>query len=329
MEKAPVLLDIQDLRTHFFTNNGVIPSVDGISLQIREGEMVAIVGESGCGKSITSLSIMGLVNSPGKVVGGEINFEGKNLVQASKKEMRTIRGNKISMIFQEPMSSLNPVLTIGFQVSEALRLHQKLNKKDAKEKTIQLLKKVGIARAEKVYSSFPHALSGGMRQRVMIAMALSCNPKLLIADEPTTALDVSIQAQILELMKELTKEYNTAIMLITHDLGVVAGMVDRVIVMYAGQVVEQADVFTIFKSPKHPYTQGLLNSTPSIHDQKDELLSIEGQVPNPLHMPVGCRFQPRCKYALPECAVSTPELKMVGDEHGVRCFLHQEKGSVH
>lgn len=323
IKKENVLLEVQDLKTYFFTSNGVIPSVDGITFEIKEGETVAIVGESGCGKSITSLSIMGLVSSPGKIVGGAIYFEGKNLLKASKKEMRAIRGNKISMIFQEPMTSLNPVLTIGFQISEALRLHQNLTRKEAKEKAIQLLHKVGIPRAEKIYSSYPHSLSGGMRQRVMIAMALSCNPKLLIADEPTTALDVSIQAQILELMKQLTKEYNTAIMLITHDLGVVAGMVDRVIVMYAGQIVEQADVYTIFKSPKHPYTQGLIESTPSIFDKRDELLTIDGQVPNPFQMPKGCRFQPRCKYALPECSQQMPELCMVGEGHGVRCFLHQ------
>jgi peptide/nickel transport system ATP-binding protein len=325
MPNKQALLDIQQLKTHFFTENGVVPSVDGVSFQINKGETVAVVGESGCGKSVTSLSIMGLVGSPGKIVGGEILFEGRDLTKATKKELRKIRGNEIAMIFQEPLTSLNPVFTVGSQVAEAIRLHQNASKEEAKQKTIELLKRVGIPRAEKVYSSYPHSLSGGMRQRVMIAMALSCNPKLLIADEPTTALDVTIQAQILHLMRELSRENDTAIMLITHDLGVVAEMVDRVIVMYAGQVVEQGDVFTLFKDPKHPYTKGLLNSTPRIHELKDELESIEGSVPNPSEMPKGCKFHPRCPKATEQCVTAEPQLKEMDSGHQVRCWLYEEE----
>lgn len=319
------LLEVKNLQTHFHTESGVIPSVDGVSFSIGEGEMIAVVGESGCGKSVTSLSIMGLVGSPGKIEGGEIVFEGKDLTKLSKREMRKLRGNEIAMIFQEPLTSLNPLFTVGNQISESIKLHQKVSKEEAKVKGIEMLKKVGIPRPEKVYSSYPHLLSGGMRQRVMIAMALSCNPKLLIADEPTTALDVTIQAQILELMRELTREYNTSIMLITHDLGVVAEMVDTVIVMYAGQVVEYTDVFTLFKNPKHPYTKGLLDSTPKIHERKDELLSIEGTVPSPASMPKGCRFQPRCPFAIEKCVHQLPELREVESGHKVRCWLHEEE----
>jgi peptide/nickel transport system ATP-binding protein len=325
MKKEQTLLDIQDLRTYFYTENGIVPSVDGVSFQLKKGETVAIVGESGCGKSVTSLSIMGLVGAPGKVAGGEINFDGKDLVNASKKEMRRIRGNEIAMIFQEPLTSLNPVFTVGSQVAEAIRLHQKASKEEAKEKTIELLKIVGIPRPDKVYSSYPHSLSGGMRQRIMIAMALSCSPKLLIADEPTTALDVTIQAQILHLMKELSRKNDTAIMLITHDLGVVAEMVDRVIVMYAGQVVEQTDVFSLFKEPKHPYTKGLLNSTPRIHELNEELASIEGTVPTPAEMPKGCRFHPRCPFAMEKCVTDEPQLEELREGHQVRCWLHEEQ----
>ncbi len=327
MVRKEQLLEINELRTHFFTENGVVPSVDGVTFQVKRGETVAIVGESGCGKSVTSLSIMGLVDKPGKVTGGSIFFEGKDLVKASKRDMQHIRGNEISMIFQEPLTSLNPVFTVGFQVAEAIKLHQKVGREEAKQRTIELLKKVGIPRAEKVYSSFPHSLSGGMRQRVMIAMALSCNPKLLIADEPTTALDVTIQAQILHLMRELIREQGTAIILITHDLGVVAEMVDRVIVMYAGQVVEQTDVFTLFKQPKHPYTKGLLNSTPKIHELKDELNSIEGTVPTPANMPKGCRFHLRCPFVMEKCIDIEPPLDEISQSHQVRCWLH-EHGEV-
>ncbi len=319
------LLHVKNLKTYFHTENGVIPSVDGVTFELNKGETIAVVGESGSGKSVTSLSIMGLVGSPGRIEGGEINFEGKDLTKASKREMRNLRGNEISMIFQEPLTSLNPVFTVGNQISEAIISHQKVNKKVAKEKSVEMLKKVGIPRADKVFDSYPHSLSGGMRQRVMIAMALSCNPKLLIADEPTTALDVTIQAQILELMRGLTREYGTSIMLITHDLGVVAEMVDKVIVMYGGQVVEHTDVFTLFREPKHPYTKGLLDSTPKIHEHKEELQSIEGAVPSPQDFPLGCRFHPRCPYAMDRCIENPPQLKEVSVGHKVRCWLHEEK----
>jgi peptide/nickel transport system ATP-binding protein len=325
MSNEQALLDIQQLKTYFYTENGIVPSVDDVSFQLQKGETVAIVGESGCGKSVTSLSVMGLVSAPGKIVGGKILFEGKDLTKVSNREMRKIRGNEIAMIFQEPLTSLNPVFTVGSQVAEAIILHQNASKEEAKLKTIELLKKVGIPRAEKVYYSYPHSLSGGMRQRVMIAMALSCNPKLLIADEPTTALDVTIQAQILHLMRELSRDNETAILLITHDLGVVAEMVDRVIVMYAGQVVEQTDVFTLFREPKHPYTQGLLKSTPKIHELKDELESIEGAVPTPAEMPKGCKFHPRCPFAMEQCVTDEPNLSEVEAGHQVRCWLYKEE----
>ncbi|MGY3714610.1 ABC transporter ATP-binding protein [Sutcliffiella cohnii] len=319
------LLEVNNLKTHFFTENGVIPSVNGVSFEIKKGETIAVVGESGCGKSVTSLSIMGLVGSPGKIVDGEILFEGRDITKLSKRELRKLRGNEIAMIFQEPLTSLNPLFTVGNQLSESIKLHQGLSKQDAKVKSIEMLQKVGIPRADKVYSSYPHSLSGGMRQRVMIAMALSCNPKLLIADEPTTALDVTIQAQILELMRNLTRENDTSIMLITHDLGVVAEMVDTVIVMYAGQVVEHTDVYTLFHNPKHPYTKGLLDSTPKIHERKDELQSIEGTVPSPANMPVGCKFNPRCPFATEKCVTQEPELTDVEKNHKVRCWLYEEE----
>lgn len=318
------LLEVKDLQTHFKTENGVIPSVDGVSFSIKKGETIAVVGESGCGKSVTSLSIMGLIGATGSIEAGSILFEGKDLTKLSKKEMRKLRGNEIAMIFQEPLTSLNPLFTVGNQISESIRLHQGASKQEAKVKSIDMLQRVGIPRPEKVYSSHPHLLSGGMRQRVMIAMALSCNPKLLIADEPTTALDVTIQAQILELMKGLTRDFDTSIMLITHDLGVVAEMVDTVIVMYAGQVVEHTDVFTLFSSPKHPYTKGLLDSTPKIHERNEELLTIEGTVPIPSAMPKGCRFQPRCPYAMEKCVHEAPLLEETSAGHKVRCWLHEE-----
>lgn len=318
------LLEVKDLQTHFKTENGVIPSVDGVSFSIKKGETIAVVGESGCGKSVTSLSIMGLIGATGSIEAGSILFEGKDLTKLSKKEMRKLRGNEIAMIFQEPLTSLNPLFTVGNQISESIRLHQGASKQEARIKSIEMLRRVGIPRPEKVYSSHPHLLSGGMRQRVMIAMALSCNPKLLIADEPTTALDVTIQAQILELMKGLTRDFDTSIMLITHDLGVVAEMVDTVIVMYAGQVVEHTDVFTLFSSPKHPYTKGLLDSTPKIHERNEELLTIEGTVPIPSAMPKGCRFQPRCPYAMEKCVHEAPLLEETSAGHKVRCWLHEE-----
>lgn len=319
------LLEVKDLKTYFYTDNGVVPSVDGVSFSMNNGETTALVGESGCGKSVTSYSIMQLVNFPGKIVGGEIKFKGKNLVGLSEKEMRAIRGNEISMIFQEPLTSLNPTLRIGAQLNESFMLHQKLSKREAKLESVEMLKKVGIPRADKVYDSYPHELSGGMRQRVMIGMALSCNPKLLIADEPTTALDVTIQAQILKLMGDLKRDYDTSILLITHDLGVVAELADKVIVMYSGQVVEEGDVFSLFSNPKHPYTKGLIKSTPKIDDH-EELVSIKGNVPSASNKPEGCFFHPRCPQAMPICRTKMPELKPEGTTgNKVRCWLYEKE----
>ncbi|CAM5783561.1 MULTISPECIES: ABC transporter ATP-binding protein [Brevibacillus] len=314
------LLEVKHLQTHFKTEDGVVPSVNGVSFSVAKGETLAIVGESGCGKSVTSLSIMGLVAPPGEVVGGEIWLEGQNLLALSKKELRKLRGNKLSMIFQEPMTSLNPVFTIGNQLGEVFRQHRQMDKKEARAHSIEMLEHVGIPNAEKIVDSFPHQLSGGMRQRVMIAMALACNPALLIADEPTTALDVTIQAQILELLKKLNKEFQTGVILITHDLGVVAEMADRVVVMYAGEVVEQADVFSLFAEPKHPYTKGLLGSLPKLDENREELDSIPGSVPNPLDMPGGCAFHPRCPAATEECKQNKPQLQEVALNHLARCF---------
>jgi oligopeptide/dipeptide ABC transporter ATP-binding protein len=323
LSRAETLLEVKKLHTHFFTESGIVPSVNGVSFSVKRGETIGIVGESGCGKSVTSLSLLQLVSEPGKIVGGEILFEGEDLTKLSNKQMRKIRGNRISMIFQEPLTSLNPVFTIGNQLTESIKLHQDVDKKESKKKAIEMLKRVGIPKAEKHYYSFPHQLSGGMRQRVMIAMALSCNPQLLIADEPTTALDVTIQAQILQLMKNLSKEYQTSIIMITHDLGVVAEMVDRVVVMYAGQIVEQNNVFDLFKNPRHPYTKGLLNSTPKIH-LKEKLESIEGNVPTPNAMPIGCKFHPRCPLAIEKCKQVEPPLLRMGEDAEVRCWLHED-----
>ncbi|WP_436371367.1 ABC transporter ATP-binding protein [Cytobacillus sp. BC1816] len=325
MSETDTLLEVKDLKTHFFTEDGVIPSVNGVSFTVKKGETIGIVGESGCGKSVTSLSILQLVSKPGRIVGGQILLNGTDLMKNSNKQMRKIRGNKISMIFQEPLTSLNPVFTIGSQISESIRLHQKIDRRKAKELAIDMLSKVGISNGDNLYNSFPHQLSGGMRQRVMIAMALSCRPQLLIADEPTTALDVTIQAQILKLMKNLREEYNTSIIMITHDLGVVAEMADRVIVMYAGQIVEQNNVFELFKHPKHPYTQGLLNSTPKIHQLKDQLESIEGNVPTPSNLPKGCKFHPRCPFSMEKCSQQEPPLLQVDSESLVRCWIHEGK----
>lgn len=314
------LLEVSELEVQFETEGGTVKSVNNISFSVGRGETVAVVGESGCGKSVTSLSILGLISSPGKVTGGQIVFEDRNLLTLNKRQIRNIRGNEISMIFQEPMTSLNPVFTIGNQMSEVFRVHQKISKSEAKQKSIEMLNHVGIPNAEKVINNFPHQLSGGMRQRVMIAMALSCNPKLLIADEPTTALDVTIQAQILDLMKDLKNESNTGMILITHDLGVVAEMADRVVVMYAGEVVEEALVKEIFKNPKHPYTQGLIDSIPQLEIQQEFLESIRGSVPNPLEMPSGCAFHPRCPFATDHCKTSKPVLEQINEFHKRRCF---------
>ncbi|HHY32614.1 MAG TPA: ABC transporter ATP-binding protein [Firmicutes bacterium] len=315
------LLEVRDLKTYFYTEDGVVPAVDGVSFSVDKGETIGIVGESGCGKSVTSLSVMRLIpNPPGKIVGGEIIFEGKNILEKSEAEMRHIRGNEISMIFQEPMTSLNPVFTVGDQIMEAIMLHQKVGKKEARKKTIEMLRLVGIPSAEKRVDEYPHQMSGGMRQRVMIAMALSCNPKLLIADEPTTALDVTIQAQILDLMLKLKEDLGTAIMLITHDLGVVAETVNKVVVMYAGKIVESADVVSIFKKPEHPYTLGLLGSIPKVNEDRERLQVIEGVVPNPFNMPTGCRFHPRCSFVRDICKEEEPELVDVEAGHQVRCW---------
>ncbi|WP_336883775.1 ABC transporter ATP-binding protein [Priestia koreensis] len=325
------VLQVNNLKTSFFTEDGEVPAVDGISFTIHEGEILGIVGESGCGKSVTSLSIMKLIPSPpGKIVEGEIYFNEQNLVPASEEKMRQIRGNEMAMIFQEPMTSLNPLFTIGNQLTEPLRIHKKLTKKQAKEHIINVLKLVGLPRAEELINEYPHQLSGGMRQRVMIAMALLCDPKLLIADEPTTALDVTIQAQILQLMRSLNKKLNTAVMLITHDLGVVAEVCDRIVVMYGGQIVEEADVKTIFKNAKHPYTMGLIKSIPDKRFKKDRLYSIPGNVPKPGSVRTGCRFAARCEFAFERCTKEDPYLYGVSAEgekpHYARCFLHETEG---
>ncbi|APQ62181.1 Oligopeptide transport ATP-binding protein OppD [Paenibacillus polymyxa] len=319
------LLEVTNLRTEFKTAAGTIRAVDGVDLSVGKGETLGIVGESGCGKSITSLSIMQLLpKGLGKVAAGEVRFNGENMLDFSERKMRSIRGNEMAMIFQEPMTSLNPVFKIGKQIAESARYHHGVSKHKAKDMAVDMLTKVGIPRPEKVAASYPHELSGGMRQRVMIAMAMVCNPKLLIADEPTTALDVTIQAQILDLMRELQKSEGTSILMITHDLGVVAEMCDRVVIMYAGQVVEETDVKTLFKDPKHPYTQSLLASLPQLNSDQERLASIPGQVPNPLDMPQGCRFAPRCQYAKEICRAEAPELTEVEPGHKSRCLLQQE-----
>ncbi|MFK9093839.1 ABC transporter ATP-binding protein [Bacillus salipaludis] len=323
------LLEVKGLKTHFFDNKGEIPAVDGVDFVVKKGETLCIVGESGCGKSVTSMSILKLLPLEGKIVEGNIFFKGNDLVKMSENQMTTIRGNEISMIFQEPMTSLNPVYTVGKQIGEVIKLHQRLDKKQTRKKVIEMLRLVGIPAPEKRVDEYPHELSGGMRQRVMIAMALSCNPELLIADEPTTALDVTIQAQILELMKEIKSRLNTSIIMITHDLGVVAEMAEYVLVMYAGQVVEYCDVKTLFKKPLHPYTQGLLNSLPKIDEAKEMLNIIEGSVPSLYDMPSGCKFWPRCPHAQEICKQERPEL-YDKDNHKVRCFLYRdiEKGEI-
>lgn len=320
------LVEIRNLKTHFFTEDGISPAVDGVNLYVQRGETLAVVGESGCGKSVTSLSVMRLVpDPPGKIVDGEILFEGRDLLKITESEMRKIRGNDISMIFQEPMTSLNPIYTIGDQIVETITQHQGLSRKESLDKVVEMLRLVGIPLPDRRVNEYPHQLSGGMRQRVMIAMALSCNPKLLIADEPTTALDVTIQAQILELMRKLKKDLGMAIMLITHDLGVVAEMAKRVVVMYAGKVIEEGDVFSIFRHPLHPYTEGLLASVPRMDSTRESLHVIEGVVPNPLKLPVGCRFSPRCPYVIDRCRERQPELEQVAPGRYVACFLGAER----
>lgn len=320
-----IVLEVKGLKTYFHSDNGILPAVDGVSFQLKAGETLGIVGESGSGKSVTSLSIMGLVPKPQGEVKGKIIYKGQDLNQFSEKKLRDIRGNEIAMIFQEPMTSLNPVFTIGNQMIEAIRLHTSLTKKEALQQGIKMLKLVGIPRAEEIMDEYPHQLSGGMRQRVMIAMSMSLNPSILIADEPTTALDVTIQAQILDLMRNLKNDYNTSILLITHDLGVVAEMCQRVVVMYGGKVVEEGEVRTIFKEPKHPYTIGLIKSTPQIKEKVDRLYSIPGNVPSLNNMPKGCTFAPRCEFASERCRTQAPPLFSITGEHKSRCWLNENE----
>lgn len=327
MSERKAILQVKSLQTSFFTDDGVIPAVDNIDFSIHEGEVLGIVGESGCGKSVTSLSIMGLVPSPpGKITGGEILFGDKDLTKLSDKEMRKVRGNDVAMIFQEPMTSLNPLFTIGNQLMEAILIHKKgWSKKQVNTRAIEMLTLVGLPRADELMKEYPHQLSGGMRQRVMIAMALVCDPKVLIADEPTTALDVTIQAQILALMKDLNERLNTAVLLITHDLGVVAEICERVVVMYAGQIVEEGPVQTIFKDPQHPYTKGLLQSVPDMRYKKQRLYSIPGNVPKPGTINTGCRFAARCEFAFEKCLTHNPELYKTASVHKTRCFLYEDQ----
>ncbi len=325
MQREESLIDVKNLKTYFFTEEGVVKAVDGVDFEIYPGETLGIVGESGCGKSVTALSIMGLVESPpGEIVEGEIMFEGKDLTDLPEREMRKIRGNDISMIFQEPMTSLNPVYTVGDQIGESILLHKDVSKKEAREQSIEMLKKVGIPLPEQRVDEYPHQLSGGMRQRVMIAMALSCDPQLLIADEPTTALDVTIQAQILELMGELEDEFDMSIMMITHDLGVIAEVCERIGVMYAGKVMEYSTAEEIFDNPSHPYTWGLMQSIPKIHKKVDKLEAIPGVVPSPLDFPEGCKFNTRCFMAHDRCYEEEPPLKEVKKGHQSRCWHIEE-----
>lgn len=321
------LLEVENLKTYFFTKEGVVKAVDGAGFHVYPGEVLGLVGESGCGKSVTSLSIMGLIQKPGNIVDGKVIFEGKSLLDLPYKEMVGIRGNEISIIFQQPQSSLNPVYKVGNQIAEVFRVHTKIKKKEIKQRTLELFKQVGIADASEKMFSYPHEMSGGQAQRVMIAMALALSPKLLIADEPTTALDVTIQAQILDLMRELKEKKGTAMILITHDLGVVAEMADRVAVMYAGVILEQANVHDLFEKPLHPYTKGLLGSTPTLGSVKEYLDVVPGVVPSLIDLPPGCRFAPRCQARIDNdltiCNEIEPSLDFVSSEHSVRCWLYQ------
>ena len=320
------LLEVNNLTTHFFTQDGVVKAVDGITYDLEEGEVLGVVGESGCGKSVHALSIMRLVPSPpGRTVAGEVVFEGENLLEMDDAEMRNIRGNRIAMVFQEPMTSLNPVLTIGRQLTETLELHQGMSKQQARSRAAELLQTVGIPDAERRLVDYPHQFSGGMRQRVMIAMALSCNPKLIIADEPTTALDVTIQAQILELMQDLARDFGTAMIIITHNLGVVARYADNVNVMYAGKIIETGSAEEIYHNPRHPYTLALLNSVPRLDaSERVKLDAIEGLPPDLVNLPEGCSFAPRCKFIYEKCVEETPVLELANEGHTSACWRHQE-----
>ncbi len=321
------ILEVKELKTSFYTESGVVRAIDGVSFDVYKGETLGIVGESGCGKSVTSMSVLRLIpQPPGKIESGEILFGGQDLTKINDEQMRQIRGNQISMIFQEPMTSLNPVFTIGYQIGEVLELHRGISHKQNKEEIIKALNRVGIPRAEAVMNDYPFALSGGMKQRAMIAMALACEPKLLIADEPTTALDVTIQAQILKLMLDLQRDTGMSIMFITHDLGVIAEVSDRVIVMYAGHIVEQADVRSLFRKPLHPYTIGLLNSKPDLHTSDERLHVIPGNVPNLIKRPTGCQFHPRCEQCMEICRKQMPPITELPDGRMVRCWLHTDEG---
>jgi len=322
------MLKVTNLKTYFFTEDGIVKAVDGVDFEVYPGEVLGLVGESGCGKTVTSFSIMRLIGQPGKIVEGEINFEGNNLLNFSNQEMTHVRGNDISMIFQQPQSSLNPVFRVGEQITEILTVHQSIDKKEGKERAIELLKMVGISEPERRVNCYPHELSGGMAQRVMIAIALACEPVLLIADEPTTALDVTIQAQILDLIRDLRTKVGASVILITHDLGVIAEMADRVAVMYAGEIVEQSSVERLFASPYHPYTIGLIASIPVMGDVRERLEVIPGSVPNLVNLPPGCRFAPRCtariENNMPICLEKRPMLSIVGKGHKARCWLYED-----
>ncbi len=322
------LLEVQGLKTQFFTENGVVRAVDGVDFHVKRGEVLGVVGESGCGKSVTVLSVMQLVSAPGKIVDGSVKFDGIDILNISPAELRAIRGNRIAMIFQQPQSCLNPVMRVGKQIQEVLELHLQLDRGESKKRAMELLKTVGIPEPESRFRAFPHELSGGMAQRVMIAMALACDPELLIADEPTTALDVTVQAQILDLMDKLRNDLDTSIIMITHDLGVVAEMCDRVTVMYAGRVVEEADVVELFENPQHPYTTDLLGAIPVLGEADKELVTIPGTVPNLIHLPQGCKFAPRCREVMDICIDKEPELIQIGENHTARCWLHTEEGGA-
>jgi oligopeptide transport system ATP-binding protein len=323
---AEPILEVQNLQTYFLTDNGIVKAVDDISFTLHQGETLGIVGESGCGKSVTNLSVMRLIPSPpGRIVGGKVLFKGTDVLALPERDLRTIRGNEISMIFQDPMTSLNPFLRISTQMIETIRIHQKVSRKAALDKAIEMLKLVGIPAAQERIFEYPHQFSGGMRQRVMIAMALSCEAEILIADEPTTALDVTIQAQILELIKELATKLNTSVIIITHDLGVVAGMCDTVCVMYAGKIVEKARTEDLYKNPAHPYTYGLIQSVPRLDKAKDgRLFSIEGQPPNVIDLPPCCPFHPRCPKVMDICRVQYPPTTDLGNQHEVSCWLYTD-----
>jgi oligopeptide/dipeptide ABC transporter ATP-binding protein len=317
------ILQIKELQTYFFTRNGVVKAVDGVSFDLRKGESLCLVGESGCGKTATALSILGLVDSPpGKIVGGEISYHGEDLRRASSQRLRELRGNRIAMVFQDPQTSLNPVFTVGDQIAEQIRLHLRLNRRAALERTVHLMEQVGIPQARDRCREYPHQFSGGMRQRVMIAAALSCNPEILIADEPTTALDTTIKAQIIDIFRDLKQQRNMSILFITHDMGTVASIADRIVVMYGGRVAEAGTAFDIFDQPKHPYTVGLLDCLPNVSERRERLTPIPGTIPSLIDPPPGCIFHPRCRHRMPVCSQRKPEEYRISDGHIAACFLY-------